>query len=180
MNKKQKKMLKRIIVASILFIIIKVAKLPEYIEIPLFLVAYLEIGYDILLKAFKGIKNRQVFDENFLMAVATVGAIGLKSFDEATAVMLFYQIGEWFQSYAVGKSRKNITELMDIRPDYANIEDENGNLEQVDPDEVEIGTSFWRRRCRPSTSPCCSRCSSVTGTMWRFWTTTTGRPLIWA
>ena len=140
MNKKQKKMLKRIIVASILFIIIKVTKLPEYIEIPLFLVAYLEIGYDILLKAFKGIKNRQVFDENFLMAVATVGAIGLKSFDEATAVMLFYQIGEWFQSYAVGKSRKNITELMDIRPDYANVEDENGNLEQVDPDEVEIGT----------------------------------------
>lgn len=140
MNKKQKKMLKRIIVASILFIIIKVAKLPEYIEIPLFLVAYLEIGYDILLKAFKGIKNRQVFDENFLMAVATVGAIGLKSFDEATAVMLFYQIGEWFQSYAVGKSRKSITELMDIRPDYANVEDENGNLEQVDPDEVEIGT----------------------------------------
>ena len=117
MNKKQKKMLKRIIVASILFIVIKVVKLPEYIEIPLFLVAYLEIGYDILLKAFKGIRNRQVFDENFLMAVATVGAIGLKSFDEATAVMLFYQIGEWFQSYAVGKSRKNITELMDIRPD---------------------------------------------------------------
>ena len=140
MNKKQKKMLKRIIIASVLFIIIKVVKLPEYIEIPLFLVAYLEIGYDILLKAFKGIKNRQVFDENFLMAVATVGAIGLKSFDEATAVMLFYQIGEWFQSYAVGKSRKNITELMDIRPDYANIEDEDGNLEQVDPDEVEIGT----------------------------------------
>ena len=140
MNKKQKKMLKRIIVASILFIIIKVAKLPEYIEIPLFLVAYLEIGYDILLKAFKGIRNRQVFDENFLMAVATVGAIGLKSFDEATAVMLFYQIGEWFQSYAVGKSRKNITELMDIRPDYANIEKEDGTLEKVDPDEVGIGS----------------------------------------
>ena len=140
MNKKQKKMLKRIIVASILFIIIKVAKLPEYIEIPLFLVAYLEIGYDILFKAFKGIRNRQVFDENFLMAVATVGAIGLKSFDEATAVMLFYQIGEWFQSYAVGKSRKTITEFMHIRPDYANVEDEDGNLEQVDPDEVEIGT----------------------------------------
>ena len=139
MNKKQKKMLKRIIVASILFIIIKVVKLPEYIEIPLFLVAYLEIGYDILLKAFKGIRNRQVFDENFLMAVATVGAIGLKSFDEATAVMLFYQIGEWFQSYAVGKSRKNITELMDIRPDYANIE-VDGEITQVDPDEVEIGT----------------------------------------
>ena len=139
MNKKQKKMLKRIIVASILFIIIKVVKLPEYIEIPLFLVAYLEIGYDILLKAFKGIRNRQVFDENFLMAVATVGAIGLKSFDEATAVMLFYQIGEWFQSYAVGKSRRNISDLMDIRPDYANIE-KDGTLEQVDPDEVEIGT----------------------------------------
>ena len=140
MNKKQKKMLKRIIVASILFIVIKVVKLPEYIEIPLFLVAYLEIGYDILLKAFKGIKNRQVFDENFLMAVATVGAIGLKSFDEATAVMLFYQIGELFQSYAVGKSRRNITELMDIRPDYANIENAQGDLEQVDPDEVEIGS----------------------------------------
>ena len=93
MNKKQKKMLKRIIVASILFIIIKVAKLPEYIEIPLFLVAYLEIGYDILLKAFKGIKNRQVFDENFLMAVATVGAIGLKSFDEATAVCCSIRLG---------------------------------------------------------------------------------------
>ena len=139
MNKKQKKMLKRIIVASILFIMIKVAKLPEYIEIPLFLVAYLEIGYDILLKAFKGIRNRQVFNENFLMAVATVGAIGLKSFDEATAVMLFYQIGEWFQSYAVGKSRKNITELMDIRPDYANIE-ADGQLTQVDPDEVPVGS----------------------------------------
>ncbi len=141
MNKKQKKMLKRIIVASILFTIIKVAKLPEYIEIPLFLVAYLEIGYDILLKAFKGIKNRQVFDENFLMAVATVGAIGLKSFDEATAVMLFYQIGEWFQSYAVGKSRKSITELMDIRPDYANVM-VDGEIEQVDPDDVEIGTEI--------------------------------------
>ena len=140
MNKKQKKMLYRILIALVLFIILKIAKLPNYIEIPLFIVAYLEIGYDILIKACKGIKNKQVFDENFLMAVATVGAVALGDFDEATAVMLFYQIGEWFQSYAVGKSRRNITELMDIRPDYANIEDENGNLEQVDPDEVEIGT----------------------------------------
>lgn len=140
MNKKQKKMLRRILIASVLFIVLKVVKLPKYIEIGLFVVAYLEIGYDILIKAFKGIKNHQVFDENFLMAVATVGAVALGDFDEATAVMLFYQIGEWFQSYAVGKSRRNITELMDIRPDYANIEDENGNLEQVDPDEVEIGT----------------------------------------
>ena len=140
MNKKQKKMLYRIIVASVLFVILKVVKMPFVLESVLFMVAYLEIGYDILIKAFKGIKNKQVFDENFLMAIATVGAIGLGDFGEGTAVMLFYQIGEWFQSYAVGKSRRNITELMDIRPDYANIEDENGNLEQVDPDEIEIGS----------------------------------------
>ncbi len=140
MNKKQKKMLYRIIVASILFIILKVVKLPFIIETILFMVAYLEIGYDILIKAFKGIKNRQVFDENFLMAIATVGAIALGDYGEGTAVMLFYQIGEWFQSYAVGKSRRNITELMDIRPDYANLEKEDGSLEQVDPDEVEIGS----------------------------------------
>ena len=138
MNKKQKKMLKRIIVASILFIIIKVAKLPEYIEIPLFLVAYLEIGYDILLKAFKGIRNRQVFDENFLMAVATLGAFGVGEFPEAVAVMLFYQIGELFQSYAVDKSRKSISSLMNIRPDYANVL-RDGKEEKVDPDEVKIG-----------------------------------------
>ncbi len=140
MNKKQKKMLYRIIVASILFVILKVVKLPFYLEAVLFLVAYLEIGYDILIKAFKGIKNKQVFDENFLMAIATIGAIALGDFGEGTAVMLFYQIGEWFQSYAVGKSRRNITELMDIRPDYANLEKEDGSLEQVDPDEVEIGS----------------------------------------
>ena len=140
MNKKQKKMLYRIIVASILFIILKVVKLPFILETILFLVAYLEIGYDILLKAFKGIKNKQVFDENFLMAIATVGAIALGDYGEGTAVMLFYQIGEWFQSYAVGKSRRNITELMDIRPDYANLEKEDGSLEQVDPDEVQIGS----------------------------------------
>ena len=140
MNKKQKKMLYRIIVASILFVILKVVKLPFIVETLLFMVAYLEIGYDILIKAFKGIKNRQVFDENFLMAIATVGAIALGDYGEGTAVMLFYQIGEWFQSYAVGKSRRNITELMDIRPDYANLEKEDGSLEQVDPDEVEIGS----------------------------------------
>ena len=140
MNKKQKKMLARIIISLILFIALKILPLEPIYETVLFLITYLIIGYDILRKAIKGILNRQVFDENFLMAVATVGAIGLGDYGEGTAVMLFYQIGEWFQSYAVGKSRRNITELMDIRPDYANIEDENGNLEQVDPDEVEIGS----------------------------------------
>ncbi|MFQ6794151.1 MAG: heavy metal translocating P-type ATPase [Thomasclavelia sp.] len=140
MNKKQKKMLIRIIISLVLFIGLKIIPLADVYEMILFLVTYFIIGYDILRKAIKGILNRQVFDENFLMAIATVGAIALGDFGEGTAVMLFYQIGEWFQSYAVGKSRRNISDLMDIRPDYANIENSDGTLEQVDPDEVEIGT----------------------------------------
>ena len=145
MNKKQKKMLTRIIVAAVLLValhFIPVTGIPEFI---CYLAVYLEIGYDIIKKAFKGIKNGQVFDENFLMAIATVGAFGLAvyeksgDYNEAIAVMLFYQIGELFQSYAVGKSRRNISELMDIRPDYANIE-KDGKLEKVDPDEIEIGS----------------------------------------
>lgn len=140
MNKKQKKMLIRIIIALILFIGLKLVHLPEMANVILSLATYFLIGYDILTKAVKGILKKQVFDENFLMAVATVGAIALGDYSEGTAVMLFYQIGEWFQSYAVGKSRKNISELMDIRPDYANIQNKNGELVQVDPDEVEIGT----------------------------------------
>ena len=145
MNKKQKKMLTRIIIAAVLLVVlhfIPITGIPRFI---CYLAIYLEIGYDILKKAFKGIKNGQVFDENFLMALATVGAFGLAvyeksgDYNEAIAVMLFYQIGELFQSYAVGKSRRNISELMDIRPDYANIE-KDGKLEQVDPDEVEIGS----------------------------------------
>ena len=140
MNKKQKKMLIRIIIAFILFIALRILTLNDFYETILFLITYFIIGYDILKKAIKGILNRQVFDENFLMAMATVGAIALGEYSEGTAVMLFYQIGEWFQSYAVGKSRRNISELMDIRPDYANIEDDYGNIVQVDPDEVEIGS----------------------------------------
>ncbi|MGN0203115.1 MAG: heavy metal translocating P-type ATPase [Coprococcus sp.] len=140
MNKKQKKVLMRIIVSAILVVVLVLLPLEGYVELALFMIPYLIIGYDILKKAVKGIINRQVFDENFLMAVATVGAIILGDYKEGVAVMLFYQIGELFQSYAVGKSRKNISELMDIRPDYANIENEDGELEQVDPDEVEIGT----------------------------------------
>lgn len=140
MNKKQKKMLIRIIISFILFIALRILTLNDFYETILFLITYFIIGYDILKKAIKGILNRQVFDENFLMAIATVGAIALGEYSEGTAVMLFYQIGEWFQSYAVGKSRRNITELMDIRPDYANIEDDSGNIVQVDPDEVEIGS----------------------------------------
>ena len=145
MNKKQKKMLTRIIVAAVLLValhFIPVTGIPEFI---CYLAVYLEIGYDIIKKAFKGIKNGQVFDENFLMAIATAGAFGLAvyeksgDYNEAIAVMLFYQIGELFQSYAVGKSRRNISELMDIRPDYANIE-KDGKLEKVDPDEIEIGS----------------------------------------
>ena len=142
MNKKQKKVLIRIIVAAVLMIalsVIPVVPSKGMIRFVLFMIPYLVIGYDILRKAFKGILNRQVFDENFLMAVATVGAILLGDYVEGTAVMLFYQIGELFQSYAVGKSRRNISELMDIRPDYANIE-VDGEITQVDPDEVEIGT----------------------------------------
>ena len=145
MSKKQKKMLVRIIAAAVLLIVLNFIPATGIVRFILYLVPYLVIGYDILLKALKGIKNRQVFDENFLMAVATIGAIALALYDrsgdytEAVAVMLFYQVGEWFQSYAVGKSRRNISELMDIRPDYANVE-RDGRLEKVDPDEVEIGS----------------------------------------
>ena len=139
MNKKQKKMLIRIIVAAVLIVLFSKLPIDGYVRFGLFMIPYLVIGYDILQKAFKGIRNKQVFDENFLMAVATVGAILLGDYSEGVAVMLFYQIGELFQSYAVGKSRRNISELMDIRPDYANIE-VDGKLEQVDPVEVEIGT----------------------------------------
>ena len=145
MNRKQKKNLIRIIIAAVLLIFIKLVSLPAWLSVVLYLAAYIVIGYDILRKAFKGILNKQVFDENFLMAVATVGAIALAVYErsadlsEAVAVMLFYQIGELFQSYAVGKSRRNISALMDIRPDYANIE-KDGQLERVDPDEVEIGS----------------------------------------
>ena len=139
MNKKQKKVLIRIIAASVTMILFAFIPVEGWLVIVLFMIPYLIIGYDILLKAFKGIKNKQVFDENFLMAVATVGAIALGDYKEGVAVMLFYQIGELFQSYAVGRSRRNISELMDIRPDYANIE-RDGKLERVDPDEVGIGS----------------------------------------
>lgn len=139
MNKKQKKMLARVLTAAVLVVALSLLPLKGYLKSVLFMVPYLVIGYDILLKAWKGIRNKQIFDENFLMAVATVGAICLGDFKEGTAVMLFYQIGELFQSYAVGKSRRNISELMDIRPDYANVE-RGGRLEQVDPDEVEVGS----------------------------------------
>ena len=145
MNKKQKKMLVRILTAAALLIVLQFIPVKGWLRFVLYLVPYFVIGYDILQKALKGIRNRQVFDECFLMAVATVGAIALALYDrsgdytEAVAVMLFYQVGEWFQSYAVGKSRRNITELMDIRPDYANVE-VNGKIEKMDPDEVEIGT----------------------------------------
>ena len=132
-------MLIRIIIAAVLIVVFSLLPAEGYLRVVLFMIPYLVIGYDILKKAFKGILNKQVFDENFLMAVATVGAILLGDYSEGVAVMLFYQIGELFQSYAVGKSRRNISELMDIRPDYANIE-KDGTLEQVDPDEVEIGT----------------------------------------
>lgn len=132
-------MLIRIIIAAVLIVVFSLLPAEGYLRFVLFMIPYLVIGYDILKKAFKGILNKQVFDENFLMAVATVGAILLGDYSEGVAVMLFYQIGELFQSYAVGKSRRNISELMDIRPDYANIE-KDGALEQVDPDEVEIGT----------------------------------------
>ena len=139
MNKKQKKVLIRIIAASVTMILFAFIPVKGWLEFVLFMIPYFIIGYDILLKAFKGIKNKQVFDENFLMAVATVGAIALGDYKEGVAVMLFYQIGELFQSYAVGRSRRNISELMDIRPDYANIE-RDGKLERVDPDEVVIGS----------------------------------------
>ena len=139
MTKKQKKMLIRIVIAAVLVVAFSLIPMKGYVKFVLFMIPYLVIGYDILKKAGKGILNRQMFDENFLMAVATIGAILLGDYKEGVAVMLFYQIGELFQSYAVGKSRRNISELMDIRPDYANIE-QDGKLEQVDPDEVEIGS----------------------------------------
>ena len=140
MNKKQKKVFTRIIVAAVLMVVLSLLPIDGWLKFVLFMIPYLVIGHDILLKAWKGILNRQVFDENFLMAVATIGAILLGDYKEGVAVMLFYQIGELFQSYAVGKSRRNISELMDIRPDYANIEKEDGTLEQVEPDEVGIGS----------------------------------------
>lgn len=144
MNKKQKKMLIRILIAAVLMVVLHFVPASGILRFALYMIPYAIIGYDILIKAGKGIKNRQPFDENFLMAVATVGAIVLGltrsgDYTEAISVMLFYQVGEWFQSYAVGKSRRNISQLMDIRPDYANIE-QDGALEQVDPDEVEVGT----------------------------------------
>ena len=145
MTAKQKKMLIRIILASALLIGLAFAPVTGPLRLVLYLVPYLLVGYDILLKAAKGIRNGRIFDENFLMAVATLGAIAIALYDdtgdytEAVAVMLFYQIGEWFQAYAVGKSRRNISELMDIRPDYANIE-RNGVLERVDPEQVEKGS----------------------------------------
>ena len=144
MNKKQKKMLIRIVLSAVMLVALYFIPLDGWIRFVLYLVPYLIIGYDILIKAGKGIKNRQIFDESFLMAIATIGAIALAIYEqsgdytEAIAVMLFYQIGEFFQSYAVGKSRRNITALMDIRPDYANIE-KDGKLERVDPDEVPVG-----------------------------------------
>lgn len=145
MSKKQRRMLARILVAAVLLIALNLIPVQGWLRFALYLVPYLIIGYDILLKAGRGIRNGQIFDENFLMAVATIGAIALAlyagsgDYTEAIAVMLFYQVGEWFQSYAVGKSRRNISALMDIRPDYANVERE-GRLERVDPDEVEVGT----------------------------------------
>ena len=143
MNKKQKKVLIRIIAAALMMAILLLLPLEEgsWIRFVLFLIPYFTIGYDILKKAFKGIKNKQVFDENFLMAVATIGAMALGEYTEGVAVMLFYQVGELFQSYAVGKSRRNISQLMDIRPDFANIM-VDGQLTQVDPDEVEIGSKI--------------------------------------
>ena len=148
MNKKQKKNLIRIILSALLMIILHFVNSNNFYTISLYLLAYLLVGYDVLLKAFNGIKNRQAFDESLLMSIATIGAIVLAfytksgDFVEAVAVMLFYQIGEFFQSYAVGKSRKSIADLMDIAPDYANIETENGNIEEIDPDDVEIGSTI--------------------------------------
>ena len=141
MTKKQKNLLLRIIAAAVMMVVFSLLPLQKYplLRFVLFLIPYFMVGYDILRKALKGIKNRQVFDENFLMAVATVGAMVLGEYTEGVAVMLFYQIGELFQSYAVGKSRRNISELMDIRPDYANLETEDG-VEEVDPDDIEIGS----------------------------------------
>ena len=140
MNKKQKKMLRRIILAAVLLVLFSLLPVEGWLRFGLFMIPYFLIGYDILWDAVKGVKNLQPFDENFLMAVATVGAIALGDYKEGVAVMLFYQIGELFQSYAVGRSRRSISQLMDIRPDYANIEGENGQLEKVDPDQVPVGS----------------------------------------
>ena len=140
MNKKQKKMLRRIILAAVLMVVVALLPVEGWLRFGLFMIPYFLIGYDILWDAVKGVKNLQPFDENFLMAVATVGAIALGDYKEGVAVMLFYQIGELFQSYAVGRSRRSISQLMDIRPDYANIEGENGQLEKVDPDQVPVGS----------------------------------------
>ena len=140
MNKKQKKMLRRIILAAVLLVVVALLPVEGWLRFGLFMIPYFLIGYDILWDAVKGVKNLQPFDENFLMAVATVGAIALGDYKEGVAVMLFYQIGELFQSYAVGRSRRSISQLMDIRPDYANIEGENGQLEKVDPDQVPVGS----------------------------------------
>ena len=141
MTKKQKKMLYRIIAALALVLVLKLLPpLPASVELLLYCIPYLVVGWDVLRKALLGIKNRQPFDECFLMAVATVGAFALGDYVEGCAVIIFYQIGELFQSVAVGKSRQSISSLMDIRPDYANVEDEDGRLEQVDPDDVEVGT----------------------------------------
>ena len=142
MTKKQKNLLLRVIIAGVCMVVLALLPLKQYpvVRFLLFLIPYLTVGYDILRKAFKGIRNKQVFDEHFLMAVATIGAMALGEYTEGVAVMWFYQIGELFQSYAVGKSRKNISELMDIRPDYANLENEDGETERVDPDDVEVGS----------------------------------------
>ena len=144
MTKKQKKMLRRILLAAALtlcaVLVLQFVALPWYGQLILWLIPYLVIGYDVLRKALLGIRNGEVFDENFLMAVATVGAMGCGEYAEGVAVMLFYQVGELFQSYAVGKSRRSISELMDIRPDSANLEQPDGSLEVVDPDEVTVGS----------------------------------------
>ena len=148
MNKNQKKNLSRIILSALILIILHFLNFNNVFTSIMYLISYLLVGYDVLLEAFNGIKNKQAFDESLLMSIATIGAIILAfytksgDFVEAVAVMLFYQIGEFFQSYAVGKSRKSIADLMDIVPDFANIEDENGNIEEVDPDDVEIGSTI--------------------------------------
>ena len=143
MNKKQKNLLIRVISAGVMMAVLLLLPLDDkpILRFALFMIPYLTVGYDILRKAFKGIMNRQVFDENFLMGVATIGAMALGEYTEGVAVMWFYQIGELFQSYAVGKSRQNISDLMDIRPDYANIE-EDGQIQKVDPDDVEVGSTI--------------------------------------
>ena len=142
MSKKQKKVLYRLIIAAILLVVASLLPLTGIWKLLCFLVPYFVIGYDVLFSAFHGIVNGQIFDENFLMAIATVGAMAVGDYKESVAVLLFYQLGELFQSFAVGKSRQSITQLMDIHPEYANVTDENGQLEQVDPEEVEVGTEI--------------------------------------